>query len=74
MSEPMPFRLNFGAMALPLRMQYENAHVKPPRGLAQLQKDADAISRLAVRGLLSEAERDRCRTRLMKRIMQAARG
>lgn len=63
------FGVSFGAMAPPLAEQLaevlgERSHPNLP----QHQKDADAIARLAVRGVLTETEAHRARKRLMKRL------
>lgn len=68
MSEAVAIRLSFGALSPPLRQQFKDSGVRPPVGLKHLQRDADAITRLAVRGLLSEGEAGRCRVRLAQSI------
>lgn len=62
----MKISVQFGAFAPPLREQVGVRGIQATR----LQRDADAITRLAVRGLLSDAETGRARRRLMKRILQ----
>jgi hypothetical protein len=54
----------FGVFAYPLARQLD---VRPSR-LVQEQRSADAITRLAIIGLLTEAEARRVRLRLAKRI------
>jgi hypothetical protein len=44
------------------------------REVKHWQLDADAITRLAVRGMLSEAERHRARRRLVKQIASSRSG
>ena len=63
-------RVHFGALAQPLKDQLVNAHIDSEL-LSHFQHDADAITRLAVRGLLSDTEINRSRQRLMKKIIKA---
>ena len=58
--------ITLGALAPPLAQQLEG--VKFDGDLWILQKDADAISRLAVRGFLTPAEAGRARKRFMKTL------
>ena len=59
-----------GALADDLAVQFEKAGVqyigKPPLDI--IQKSADAISLLSIRGYLSESEARKARQRLMKEI------
>jgi hypothetical protein len=57
----------FGVLSEPLKQQIPN--LKDDGG--HLQKDADAISRLSVRGMLTEKETKRARDRLAKHIFKA---
>ena len=59
--------LAFGAVASPLHRQLG----VPAAAADQFQADADAIARLAVRGLLSDAEAERARLRLGRQIVAA---
>ena len=61
----MKLGLTFGAMVPPLREQL--AGVKAGK-VAHWQRDADAITRLAVRGLLPDAQVRKCRQKLMNQI------
>ena len=69
----MNLHIVFGAMAPDIGQQlaYQGLTAKP-RAIDQWQKDADAITRLAVRGMLSDAERERVRRRLLKTILRVA--
>lgn len=56
--------IEFGAMASPLWYQLDvDANL-----IYDLQDDADAITRLLVRGLITESEGHKARTRLTKKI------
>ncbi len=59
-----------GALADDLSIQFEKAQVQyiGKTSLDILQKSADAISLLSIRGYLSEAEARKARQRLMKEI------
>lgn len=62
----------FGAMADPLRIQLRGkiAHGGlGSRDLGHLQRDVDAISRLQVRGLISDAAAHAARQKVMKKII-----
>ncbi len=59
------FGLSFGALAPPL---IEQVPELAALDALKFQQDADAITRLAVRGLLTEAEVHRARQRLVTRI------
>lgn len=64
--------LVFGALAPPLAEQLTAAGV-PSENVPDMehhQKDADAIARLSIRGLMSDAEKDRARNRLLKAIIR----
>ena len=64
-------KLDLGALADPLDEQLER------QGLVMdctvLQRDADAVARLYVRGLLTDGETVKARARLFKSIQQAVR-
>ena len=63
------FSIHLGALAPKLTKQFEDAGVSMnPVLVAHWQKDQDAIARLVVRGLLSEAEATKARERLCKKI------
>jgi hypothetical protein len=59
--------LAFGAVAPPLHDQLG----VPPAAADPYQADAGAITRLRVRGLLSDAEAERARLRLGRKIVGA---
>ena len=62
-------QIAFGALSDPLRVQLSAAGVKaPPRLVRRWQKDADAITRLAVRGLIAPSVTDRARGRLAEKM------
>jgi hypothetical protein len=64
-----PRTLVFGALARPLCEQLG----RPAADVEAWQQDADAITRLAVRGLLTDRERHAARCRLLRRIEQESR-
>ena len=66
----MKLNIEFGAMAPLLETQLGHQGLKVLSGpLNHLQKDADALSRLSARGVLSDGETRSARRRLMKAIM-----
>jgi len=66
-------KLEFGAMAPLLETQLGHQGLRITAGpLRHLQKDADALARLSVRGVLSEKETTYARGRLMKTILKLA--
>lgn len=56
--------LVFGALAEPLAVQLK----RPPRTVKMWQADSDAITRLLVRGLISDAVGRHARQRLINQI------
>jgi len=63
------FEMRFGAFVPTLAAQIEQQGFKLRRiDVAHHQRDVDAVTRLAVRGILSEAESRRARQRLVNRI------
>lgn len=63
------FSIHLGALAPKLTKQFADAGVSiNPTLVAHWQKDQDAIARLAVRGLLSDAESTKALKRLCKKI------
>jgi len=67
------FSIQLGALAPKLTEQFANSGVHiNPKLLAHWQKDQDAIARLAIRGLLSDAETRKARERLCKKIRAEA--
>lgn len=69
----MKLELTFGAMAPDIAQQlaYQGLTAKP-RAIDHWQKDADAITRLAVRGILSDAAKSAARRKLLKTILRVA--
>lgn len=63
-------RIEFGAMAPRLSEQIDVGSIADKRGIAHCQKDADALTRLAVRRLLPESAIRDGRKALLKRITQ----
>jgi len=69
----MMLTLHFGALVPSLTEQLTKAGVAvESKSLNQLQRDADAVVRLTVRGLLTDSEINRVRRKLMKKIIKAA--
>jgi hypothetical protein len=67
----MKINLTFGSMAAPLVQQLGVQGINAPTKLLDhWQKDADAISRLAVRGFLTDTETNRARRRLLQTILR----
>ena len=63
--------LSFGVLSKPLAEQLAaQGHAIPKKNGKILQRFADAISLLSVHGMLSDAEKDRVRNRLLKRIVK----
>ena len=62
--------IHLGALAPPLSEQL--AGLADPDTLAHFDRDAEAIARLAVRGLLTGAEKEAAYKRLVKAITKAA--
>lgn len=69
MPETARLELSFGALAKPLAAQADLSAINADT-VVHLQRDADAITRLLIRGLLSGAEAHRARKRLMRKIEQ----
>jgi hypothetical protein len=64
-------QLSFGLTSRPLRQQLSELGVKLDALLVrQMQKDADAIGRLAVRSLLSDSEVSKAYRRLLNSIVK----
>ena len=61
--------IDFGALAYPLSDQIK-PHCMSAEKLEHFQRDADAIVRLCVRGLLIDSAAHICRKKLMRRITQ----
>lgn len=62
--------IRFGAMAPPIRAQLEEQHIMgiPHSLITSFQHDADALTRLAVRGMLPDRAVTAARKRLIQRI------
>jgi hypothetical protein len=70
----MTLNLAFGALAEPLAKQLAKAQVVIEKNdLMRLQRDADALVRVHIGGLLTDSELRRARKKLMKKILKAAR-
>ena len=63
------YPIEFGVLAAPLNQQMG---VPMGKEFRELQRDADAVCRLADRHVLSNAERDRAESRLARRTIAAA--
>jgi hypothetical protein len=62
-------RIAFGAMSKPLHEQISEHGIPIKEGeMAHYQKDAEAITRLRIRGMLSDKEVGNTQIRLMKSI------
>lgn len=59
--------IEFGVMAAPLRVQLRGLRL-PRKELNALDADGMALSRLTIRGLISESVRDAARKRILRRI------
>lgn len=66
--------LHFGATAAPLKEQLKKTTgaTWADDALDHLQKDADSITRLFIRGLITDAQAHRARQKLMNKITKAA--
>ena len=70
----MTIAIKFGAMALPIRKQLGAAGFAIGADEAhQLQQDADAVTRLCIRGVLSDSAASSARKRIIRRIAAFAR-
>jgi prephenate dehydratase len=63
--------VRFGALAPPLAAQLHGLNIDADR-LDNLQKDADAVTRLYVQGLLTEQQAERALRKLSRRINDLA--
>lgn len=72
MPEQRPFQLRLGAISPPIDKQLAEQGLRfdppPPAGNNHWQKNADAITDLYIRELLTEAEATKARQRLLKGI------
>ena len=67
----MQIQIDFGAMAPKIAEQIAAAKLTADKdGIAHCQKDADALTRLAVRGLLPDSAIRNGRKKLMKHIIR----
>lgn len=63
--------IELGALSDDLSKQLDSFGLCAPKEkIEHLQQDADAISRLNIRGLISDSAAKQARQRLMKRIVQ----
>lgn len=70
----MMLSLHFGAFVQPLKQQLRDAKVKAPAGsVSAWQQDADAITRLVIRGLLTDSAAQAARRKLLRTICKEAR-
>ena len=67
----MKLSMSFGALAPPLAEQLPDGAKIKRTDLIHFQKDADAITRLFVRGYLSDAGTSGARKRLMQKILSS---
>ena len=69
----MVLNLIFGTMAPPIGAQLAGQGVKPKKTslLFHWQRDAVAITRLSVRGLLTESQVKQARQRLLRNILHS---
>ena len=66
------FEVCFGALSPPMHEQLAQYGLRA-KTVEIIQEDANAITRLSVRGILTWSEADRARKRLMKEITRAIR-
>lgn len=68
----MKFGIHFGALAKPIVTQLRAQGIRRPAEAKQdvhhLQRDADAITRLAVRGYLGDAAKQRMHRKVMREL------
>jgi hypothetical protein len=64
----------FGALCDPIAVQLERQHVAvaDKKRLAQLQRDADAVTRLVVNGIIPEMTARRARQKIFKKVCAIA--
>jgi hypothetical protein len=68
------FGLSLGALAPPIQEQLSRRGLQiEPETLERLQQNSDAITRLQICGILTEAESDRARNRFMKKLSEHVR-
>ena len=61
-------KIAMGAMSDSLTDQFKSQGFEPPKDIDHFQKDADAITRLKIRGLLTDSQSDSARKKLMKEL------
>lgn len=60
----------FGAMADPIRLQLRGQHGSiGSRDVGHLQRDADAVSRLLVRGLITASSASGARKKILQKLI-----
>ena len=68
------FGLHFGALAQPISVQLAAQEIsvgKIGNDLKHLQQDADAVTRLAVRGYIPDGQKRALHKKLMRRVAEA---
>ena len=70
----MDLELTFGAMAPTILAQLARQGVQPNEVgvVSHWQRDADAIARLKIRGLISDSQARQARQRLLKNIVRCS--
>lgn len=61
--------LSFGALAKPIVQQVQEQGISCGYEISPFQADADAITRLYIRGVLRESEKERLRKKLLQNIV-----
>ena len=72
-SDKSKLELAFGALVPDLDEQLKNQGITKlgrPQFITEFQNDADAITRLGLRGLLVDSEKDKARKRLLGKIVE----
>lgn len=69
----MNLSIQFGALAPDIKRQLPPGVVMADGDLEHFQRDADSITRLSVRGLITDAAKNAARQKLMERIVKAVR-
>jgi hypothetical protein len=64
----MEIEIHFGALTPPLSEQLSNFKIDE-KNLAHYQRDADAITRLSVRGLITDSMKGQTYKKLLKNII-----
>ncbi len=64
----MKLKLYFGALTESVSKQLQKQFNNPDFSLPEFDKDAEALVRVYVRGIISDSENEKARKRLMKKI------